>query len=180
MHAVVHTPLGPLYLTAQAGRLNRCAWTPPADDSAPTETDIDTLNVLAEAECQLQAYFAGQITRFNLPVSPQGTPFCQRVWLKLLTIPYGSTVSYSRLAALMGLPKGSQRAVARACSLNPLAVIVPCHRVISANGETGGYTAVPRDTAHAGSHPRGKTIKSSLLALEAKAGNYGRDGVGEM
>lgn len=87
---------------------------------------------------QLVAYFNGSLTQFDLPLQIQGTDFQQRVWQALKTIPYGTTVSYGELAQQMGQPKAS-RAVGLANGRNPLAIVVPCHRVIGANGKLTGY-----------------------------------------
>jgi methylated-DNA-[protein]-cysteine S-methyltransferase len=87
---------------------------------------------------QLREYFAGKRRKFTFPLAPRGTEFQQRVWEELLRIPYGATVSYRELAARVGNP-AAQRAVARANATNPIAVVVPCHRVIGADGTLTGY-----------------------------------------
>ena len=87
---------------------------------------------------ELQAYFAGKRRKFTFPLAPRGTEFQRRVWDELLRIPYGATVSYGELAARVGNP-AAQRAVARANATNPIAVVVPCHRVIGADGTLTGY-----------------------------------------
>jgi methylated-DNA-[protein]-cysteine S-methyltransferase len=94
--------------------------------------------VLLEAEAQLRAYFDGELERFELPLAPRGTPFQLSAWEALLEIPYGSTTTYSELAAAIGRPSAC-RAVGAANGRNPLAVIVPCHRVIGAAGALTGY-----------------------------------------
>ncbi|NJL48864.1 MAG: methylated-DNA--[protein]-cysteine S-methyltransferase [Leptolyngbyaceae cyanobacterium SM2_5_2] len=91
-----------------------------------------------ETRQQLTAYFASQLTEFTLPLHLQGTPFQQQVWEALLTIPYGTTLSYGELAGQLGQPKAS-RAVGLANGRNPISIIVPCHRVIGANGRLTGY-----------------------------------------
>ena len=101
---------------------------------------------------QLTEYFAGQRRRFELPLAPEGTPFQQRVWRELQDIPYGVTISYGQLAARIGQPTAS-RAVGLANGSNPLAIVIPCHRVIGANGTLTGYGG-------------GLPIKERLLALE--------------
>lgn len=108
----------------------------------------------AEAKRQLAAYFAGQLTAFDLPLAPAGTAFQQRVWDELRRVPHGQTVSYGELARRIGQP-GASRAVGLANGRNPLSIIVPCHRVVGANGKLIGY---------AGGMPR----KEALLALERK------------
>jgi methylated-DNA-[protein]-cysteine S-methyltransferase len=87
---------------------------------------------------QLRAYFAGELREFDLPLAPPGTPFQREVWDALRTVPYGRTVSYSELAAAVGRP-GAARAVGAANGRNPIAIVIPCHRVIGAAGALTGY-----------------------------------------
>ncbi|HTM53326.1 MAG TPA: methylated-DNA--[protein]-cysteine S-methyltransferase [Pirellulales bacterium] len=87
---------------------------------------------------QLAEYFAGQRQRFDVPLKLAGTPFQQRVWQELLRIPFGTTISYAQLAERVGQPTAS-RAVGHANGRNPISIIVPCHRVIGANGKLTGY-----------------------------------------
>jgi methylated-DNA-[protein]-cysteine S-methyltransferase len=94
--------------------------------------------ILEEARSQLQAYFAGRLRDFDVPLVLKGTPFQQRVWEELQRIPYGETRSYAELAASVGSPRAI-RAVGTANGRNPIAVIVPCHRVINTGGGLGGY-----------------------------------------
>lgn len=91
-----------------------------------------------EAARQLEAYFSGERTRFDLKLAPEGTPFQQEVWAALCEIPFGQTISYGELAARVGRPLGAQ-AVGRANGQNPIGVIVPCHRVVGADGALVGY-----------------------------------------
>ncbi|BDI29211.1 methylated-DNA--protein-cysteine methyltransferase [Capsulimonas corticalis] len=91
-----------------------------------------------EAKRQLEEYFAGARTEFDLPLAPSGTPFQQTVWSTLREIPYGETITYGALAARLGNPNAS-RAVGLANGRNPISIIVPCHRVIGANGKLVGY-----------------------------------------
>jgi len=95
---------------------------------------------LAECLRQLKEYFGGERTEFELELNPEGTPFQKEVWRELRKIPYAETVSYGHIAEKLGRP-GSARAVGRANSLNPIAVIIPCHRVIGAGGDLVGYAA---------------------------------------
>ena len=111
--------------------------------------------ILLEAERQLGEYFAGERTRFNLPLDPRGSEFQKRVWQALKRIPYGKTRSYLDLAKAIGSPKAC-RAVGAANGRNPLPVVVPCHRVIGANGKLTGFAG-------------GLKIKATLLAHEARA-----------
>jgi methylated-DNA-[protein]-cysteine S-methyltransferase len=91
-----------------------------------------------EAADQLRAYFAGELREFDLPLAPHGTPFQQRVWAALREIPYGTTISYAELAVAVGRPDAA-RAVGAANGRNPLAIVIPCHRVIGASGTLTGY-----------------------------------------
>jgi methylated-DNA-[protein]-cysteine S-methyltransferase len=91
-----------------------------------------------EAISQLEGYFSGTLQKFDLPLSLEGTGFQKQVWAGLLKIPYGETISYGELARSVGRPSAS-RAVGLANGRNPLAIIVPCHRVIGANGSLVGY-----------------------------------------
>ena len=104
---------------------------------------------------QLTEYFAGRRQQFELRLAPEGTPFQQRVWRALLDVPYGVTISYAQLAARIGQPAAS-RAVGLANGSNPLPIIIPCLRVIGANGKLTGYGG-------------GLPIKERLLALECGA-----------
>jgi methylated-DNA-[protein]-cysteine S-methyltransferase len=107
-----------------------------------------------QAVDQLGAYFAGELTDFELELDLQGTEFQRRVWRTLLTIPFGETRSYGEIAEQIGAP-GSARAVGLANGHNPIAIIVPCHRVIGASGSLTGYGG-------------GLDRKRSLLALETR------------
>jgi methylated-DNA-[protein]-cysteine S-methyltransferase len=91
-----------------------------------------------EIATQLDRYFAGQLTQFEVPLRLNGTPFQRSVWEQLLTIPYGTTISYRELAIRIGNPRGV-RAVGGANGRNPVSIIVPCHRVIGAGGDLVGY-----------------------------------------
>ena len=98
----------------------------------------DAVTPFPETRQQLAAYFAGDLTQFTLPLALQGTLFQQQVWGALQTIPYGTTLSYGELATQIGQPKAS-RAVGMANGRNPISIVVPCHRVIGANGRLTGY-----------------------------------------
>lgn len=134
---VVDSPVGPLTLAGVDGRLrhlrmvdqtyepSRAGWNP--DDDA-----------FADAVAQLEAYFAGERLEFDLELEMLGTEFQQKVWAALLTIPYGETRTYGEIAQQIGSP-GASRAVGLANGHNPVGIIVPCHRVIGANGSLTGY-----------------------------------------
>ena len=93
---------------------------------------------LKQSSAQLRAYFAGELREFELPLAPEGTPFQQRVWRALCDIPFGETISYGELARRIGQPTAS-RAVGLANGRNPISIVVPCHRVIGADGSLTGY-----------------------------------------
>lgn len=119
-----------------------------------TGTDDDSSEILDAAEQQLRQYFARERTDFVLPLEPLGTPFQIEVWHALLTIPYGETRSYRDIAHTVGRPQGFQ-AVGQANTSNPLAIVIPCHRVINHDGSLGGYGG-------------GVERKRELLALEKR------------
>jgi methylated-DNA-[protein]-cysteine S-methyltransferase len=98
----------------------------------------DTVSPFTDAKKQLKAYFDGQLTEFNVPLVMPGTDFQKRVWNELQQIPYGKTLSYGELANRIGQPQAS-RAVGLANGRNPISILVPCHRVIGANGKLTGY-----------------------------------------
>jgi methylated-DNA-[protein]-cysteine S-methyltransferase len=102
----------------------------------------------------LARWFAGELRTFDLALAPAGTPFQQRVWAELVRIPYGTTISYAELARRIGAPQ-AVRAVGRANGANPIPIVVPCHRVIGADGTLTGYAG-------------GLEKKRALLALEAR------------
>jgi methylated-DNA-[protein]-cysteine S-methyltransferase len=136
LEATIETPIGPVRLCAEDDVLvsvhllgRGVAAVSPADVAHP---------VLARARAQLAEYFAGHRTRFDLPLRARGTAFQERVWAALAGIPYGETRSYSEVAAEIGRP-GAVRAVGAANGRNPLPVVLPCHRVIGADGSLTGY-----------------------------------------
>jgi len=120
--------------------------------AAPCECD-ENHPVVRESLRQLTAYFAGRMTEFDLPLAMQGTEFQRRVWSALREIPYGETCSYGELARAIGKP-AAVRAVGAANGRNPIAIVVPCHRVIGASGKLVGYGG-------------GLPMKQMLLGLEA-------------
>jgi O-6-methylguanine DNA methyltransferase len=135
--AVVESPLGPLLLGAEDGALT-LLWMSPLPERETGGADARDRAVLAAARDQLEAYFAGDLTAFDLPLAPVGTPFQQRVWSALVEIPFGETVSYGSLAIRLGRP-GAARAVGLANGSNPISIIIPCHRVIGSDGRLTGY-----------------------------------------
>ena len=93
----------------------------------------------AEVTRQLEAYFAGELTAFDLDLAPRGTPFQQRIWRALDSVRYGTTITYGELAAQLGVPRDRIVALGAAVGANPLLIIRPCHRVIGADGTMRGY-----------------------------------------
>ena len=130
--AVIHAPFGPLTLFAEDGALIALVF---GDYGG-----YDDLPVFRAAKAQLEEYFAGQRRSFSLPLRPEGTPFQRRVWQCLCQIPYGQVISYRELAAQVGSPRAFQ-AVGQANGRNPLPILIPCHRVIAADGTLGGYAS---------------------------------------
>lgn len=133
------SPVGQLLLVGNGAELTHCHF--PGEDCpqpAADWRDGSHSAVLCETQRQLQAYFAGELRDFTIPLAPTGTLFQQQVWQQLRLIPYAATWSYGELARRVGNPKAS-RAVGLANGKNPLSIIVPCHRVIGANGSLVGY-----------------------------------------
>jgi methylated-DNA-[protein]-cysteine S-methyltransferase len=145
----VDTPIGTLWLSRDEHGLARIDFH--GRDDAPSADPL-----LAEAEAQLHAYFAGERQRFELPLSPRGTDFQRSVWAAVEAIPYGATTTYSALAATIGRPS-AWRAVGAANGRNPLPLVIPCHRVLGAAGGLTGYGG-------------GLERKRALLDLESAGG----------
>lgn len=101
--------------------------------------ETDSCPVLEEAKKQLAAYFAGNLRHFDLPLAPDGTDFQKTVWQAMCDIPMGRTATYKELAETAGSPKAFQ-SVGTACGLNPIPIIIPCHRVLASNNKPGGYS----------------------------------------
>ena len=167
LHAVLDTPIGPVAVAVADGAVTHVRMTR-SDDASPdpfgdapgTRVVPDDDPVLAEAARQLEAYFAGALRTFDLPLRPTGSAFQLLVWEGLRRIPYGTTTTYGALAADLGLdPRTSSRAVGAANGANRIAIVVPCHRVIGADGTLTGFAA-------------GVDRKRSLLDLEQ--GDAGR------
>lgn len=141
---IIRFPSGPKGLSGSASGEPRPDWRPvnPQDPG-----------VLHELQQQLDAYFAGRLRRFELPLDPQGTAFQRSVWAALQKIPYGQTVSYGALAERIGRPAAA-RAVGAANGRNPIPIVIPCHRVIGSSGRLTGFGG-------------GLCTKQALLELEA-------------
>ena len=137
----VDGPIGRLKLTADERALTALTFEQAAGAPAPGPGD-GTLNPIAgplpAAVRQLAEYFAGARRAFDVPLAPRGTPFQERVWRALMEIPFGATASYGEIARRVGMP-GAARAVGLANNRNPIAILVPCHRVIGADGSLTGY-----------------------------------------
>lgn len=133
----IRTPIGALRLASNGGALTRVSI---VDTDAAEDSDVpaDDDAVLATAREQLDAYFDMRLTRFDLPLEAHGTDFQRRVWESLRVIPFGETISYAELARRIESPK-AVRAVGAANGRNPLMIVVPCHRVIGADGSLTGF-----------------------------------------
>ncbi len=148
----IDTPVGRLLLAGDAAALRRVQFqSGPYPRPAPAEWREDEAP-FAGAIAQLREYFSGVRRTFTLPLAPRGTPFQRSVWEALRSIPYGETISYAQLAGRLGRA-GSARAVGLANGANPLPIVIPCHRVIGADGSLTGFGG-------------GLGIKHALLALE--------------
>ncbi len=132
------SPVGPLLLAGEADRLHLISFPTEARTERPPAGWRRDDSLFVEAFRQLDAYFAGALTRFDLPLRFAGTAFQNRVWTALCEIPYGETMSYGALAARIGKPTAS-RAVGAANGANPLPIVVPCHRVIGSDGSLTGF-----------------------------------------
>ncbi|MDO5545137.1 MAG: methylated-DNA--[protein]-cysteine S-methyltransferase [Eubacteriales bacterium] len=128
------SPVGTLYLTADAGGLTGIWMHPKKTEDHP---------VLVQAKLWLDSYFSGNPVGCSFPLNPHGTAFQQQVWDILLTIPYGQTTTYGaiarEMAVRMGKEKMSAQAVGQAVGANPIDILIPCHRVVGANGKLTGY-----------------------------------------
>jgi methylated-DNA-[protein]-cysteine S-methyltransferase len=132
-HHIFNSPIGPLGLTGTEEHISAIIFDPPViipDDPLP--------DVFRQCIAELEAYFGGSRQAFNFPMQQRGTDFQQTVWQQLLSIPYGSTISYLQLAKQINNPK-SIRAVGTANGSNHLPIVVPCHRVIGSNGSLTGF-----------------------------------------
>jgi methylated-DNA-[protein]-cysteine S-methyltransferase len=151
-YTYMESPIGPLLLAGDDSGLRRIGFPEGKNPPQPApewQRDPQCLRYVAE---QLDAYFAGSLRDFDLPLQMQGTPFQLSVWKALRDIPYGETISYGELARRIGNPKGS-RAVGLANGANPIPIVVPCHRVIGSTGKLTGFGG-------------GLRTKETLLALE--------------
>lgn len=128
----LHTPIGYLHVASNGQAITRVSFEDQPIGQPQRDSLVDSLLL------KLTAYFAGQPIHFDIPLSPAGSAFQQQVWQQLQQIPYGKTISYKELALAFGGPTFT-RAVASANGANPLALVIPCHRVIGSHGELTGY-----------------------------------------
>jgi methylated-DNA-[protein]-cysteine S-methyltransferase len=158
MWTVMDSPVGELRIVEHDDEITAIEFSPfrPSIDGRPLGERDDEHPVLVEARRQLTAYFARELTDFDLPLAPRGTDFQQRVWKELLTIGYGRTASYGDIAHRLGHTNAASRAVGLANGRNPIPIVIPCHRVIGADGSLTGYAG-------------GMTRKQALLDVEQEA-----------
>ena len=145
------TILGRVVIAETNGSITRIS---PAFDASCLQEEQTETPLIREAYRQLQKYFDGELYEFTLPLAPVGTDFMQSIWQALREIPYGETVSYKDIAVRIGNPK-AVRAVGMANNRNPIAIVIPCHRVIGSDGQLVGYRS-------------GLENKRKLLELESR------------
>jgi methylated-DNA-[protein]-cysteine S-methyltransferase len=157
MWTVMSSPVGDLRIVEHDGAISQIEFSPFRDaDGRPKGDRDDDHPVLVEARRQLTAYFDRDLKEFDLPLAPVGSDFQQRVWEQQRGIGYGETASYGEIAARLGMTNAASRAVGLANGRNPIPIVIPCHRVIGANGTLTGYAG-------------GLERKQSLLTLEQDA-----------
>jgi methylated-DNA-[protein]-cysteine S-methyltransferase len=165
-YSLLPSPIGELLLVGAQDGLRGLSMTPHRrHHGVAPEWRRDDASLL-EVRAQLEAYFAGELVEFTLRLAPQGSPFQLRVWAALAEIPYGATCSYGELAASLGDP-GAARAVGLANGRNPISVIVPCHRVIGADGSLTGYGGGLERKRLLLAHERATTAQRPQMALAA-------------
>ena len=152
------SPVGDLRIVEREGSIVAIEFSPfrPPVDGRPLGARQDDHPLLAEAVRQLTAYFARDLKEFDLPLAPVGSDFQRRVWSQLELIGYGQTASYGEVAGRLGMTNAASRAVGLANGKNPIPIVIPCHRVIGANGTLTGYAG-------------GLERKQMLLGLEQDA-----------
>jgi len=154
-YTYLDTPIGTLLIAGDAEAVRRIDFPKNGKAGTPREGWTESARgPVGQAVKQLREYFAGKRAGFDLPLAPEGTEFQRSVWRNLQDIPYGETISYGELAKRVGNPKAS-RAVGAANGQNPIPIVIPCHRVIGANGKLTGFGG-------------GLPTKEKLLGLEAK------------
>lgn len=154
-YAYLETPIGPLLLAGDGTHLRSVRF-PRGGAAAPVPPSwVHDRRALARALDEVDAYFAGARTEFTAPLAYSGAAFEEAVWRAIARIPYGATVSYGDIAREIGEPASASRAVGAAAGANPLPIVIPCHRVIGADGSLTGFGG-------------GLEIKSFLLSLERR------------
>ncbi|MDR7099522.1 methylated-DNA-[protein]-cysteine S-methyltransferase [Lysobacter niabensis] len=139
LHRRIESPVGPLLIAGNDAGLQLIEFHTPRHPTAHGDGWREGDHaVLRQAQAQLAEYFAGQRRDFDLPLAPQGTEFQREVWWELANIPFGGTISYAELALRVGRPTAT-RAVGAANGRNPLPIVLPCHRVIGADGSLTGF-----------------------------------------
>ena len=158
MWTVMDSPVGELRLVERDGAITAIEFSPfrPPVDGRPLGDRDDEHPLLVEAARQLRAYFDRDLKEFDLPLAPQGSAFQKQVWAELLKIGYGETASYGQVAHRLGHTNAASRAVGLANGRNPIPIVIPCHRVIGADGSLTGYAG-------------GMDRKQLLLGLEQDA-----------
>jgi methylated-DNA-[protein]-cysteine S-methyltransferase len=157
MWTIIESPIGELRLVEQEGAITAIDFHPfTYADWRPRGDRDDDNPVLLECARQLRAYFAGELTQFDLPLNPAGTPWQRQVWDALLSVQWGQTASYGDIARRLGKSNAACRAVGYANGRNPIPIVIPCHRIIGANGTLTGYAG-------------GLDRKQVLLSLETEA-----------
>lgn len=157
MWTVIESPVGDLRLVEHDGAITAIEFSPFRDGTGRPLGDRDDEHpLLVECARQLRAYFAGDLTDFDLPLAPDGTPFQRRVWDELLAVGFGRTATYGEIAHRLGMTNAASRAVGLANGRNPIPIVIPCHRVIGSNGTLTGYAG-------------GLDRKQLLLSLETDA-----------
>ena len=157
MWTVMDSPIDELRIVEQHGAITAIEFSPyRPSEGRPLGTRADDHPLLVEEVRQLRAYFDRDLKEFELPLAPVGSAFQQRVWAELLEVGFGETASYGQIAGRLGMTNAASRAVGLANGRNPIPIVIPCHRIIGANGTLTGY---------AGGLPR----KQLLLELEQDA-----------
>ena len=157
MWTLMDSPIGELRIVERGSAVTAIDFMPSlAESGRPLGARDDAHPVLSEAVRQLTAYFAGDLTEFDLPLALEGSDFQLRVWKELQLIGYGHTASYGEIAQRLGMTNAASRAVGLANGRNPIPIVVPCHRVIGADGTLTGYAG-------------GLARKQTLLELEQDA-----------
>jgi methylated-DNA-[protein]-cysteine S-methyltransferase len=157
MWTLLDSPVGELRIVEQDDAITAIEFPPHRDPDGRVRGRRDDVHpVLVECVRQLRAYFDHDLKEFELPLAPRGSDFQQRVWQQLQAIGYGETASYGQVAGRLGMTNAASRAVGLANGRNPIPIVIPCHRVIGANGTLTGYAG-------------GLERKQLLLSLEQEA-----------